>query len=120
MTIANETILLIITTIAGVLKAYFEAQKAKAETKRADVEAERAGEAEVLLKATVESVEQAKIDEPEAGAKIAERIKKHTQMLGIDQYEELVKEIVSNEKVDLTRKFSKTRLKKTLSEDDIA
>ena len=56
MTIGIEHIILIVTTLAGVLKAYFEAQKAKAEAMRADNEQERAGEAEELLKAAVNGV----------------------------------------------------------------
>jgi len=110
-----EHLLLIITAIAGVLKAYFEAQKAKAE-------AARASEAESMLKVAVEGVEEAKKADPIEGKKLADRIHKHTQMLGVDsQFAAIVSEITKGEG-DIkkhTSKFSKTRFREVLKEEDL-
>jgi hypothetical protein len=117
-----EHVLLIITTIAGVLKAYFEAQKAKAEAMRADNEEQRAAGAEELLKAAVEGVEEARAENPEEGKKIAAKIKKHTEFLGLDsKFHAIVKEITEGEGdiKKATTKFSKTRFREVLNEDDL-
>jgi hypothetical protein len=110
-----EHIILIITTIAGVLKAYFEAQKARAE-------ATRAGEAEELLKVAVEGVEEAKKECPEEGKRVAAHIKKHTEFLGIDsKFAAIVDEITKGEG-DIrkaTNKFSKTKFREVLNDDDL-
>lgn len=111
--------LLIITTIAGVLKAYFEAQKAKAEAARADDEADRAGEAESMLKVAVESVEEARKENPEEGSKIILGIQKHTQALGVDsKFAAIVKEITEGEGNvrKATVKFSKEKFHEFLKE----
>ncbi len=111
--------LLIITAIAGVLKAYFEAQKAKAEAARADDEANRAGEAESMLKVAVESVEEAKKADPVEGKKMADRIQKHTKMLGVDsKFAAIVAEITEGEGNirKATVKFNKANFHKFLSE----
>lgn len=114
MSIGIEHILLIVTTIAGVLKAYFEAQKARAE-------AVRAGEAEQLLKVAVEGVEEAKREMPEEGRKIARKIAKHTEFLGLDKkFAAVVKEITEGEG-DIratTRGFSRARLKEMLDDGE--
>jgi hypothetical protein len=110
-----EHVLLIVTTIAGVLKAYFEAQKAKAE-------AARAGEAEDMLKVAVESVEEAKRADPIEGKKMADRIQKHTRMLGVDsKFAAIVNEITKGEGNvrEVTTKFSKTKLRDILNQDDL-
>ena len=116
-----EHIILIITTIAGVLKAYFEMKKAKAEAMRADNESVRAGEAEEMLKAAVEGVEQVRSELPEEqGAEIAHKIQKHTEFLGLDsKFHAIVKEITEGEGnvKDVTSKFSKTKLRKMLEEN---
>lgn len=110
-----ETTVLIVTTIAGVLKAYFEAQKAKAE-------AARAGEAEELLKVAVQGVEEAKKANPEEGKRVAAQIQKHTRALGIDsKFAAIVNEITKGEGnvKDVTQKFSKTKLREILSNEDL-
>ena len=110
-----EHVVLIVTTIAGVLKAYFEAQKAKAESVRAV-------EAEDMLKVAVESVEEARKENPEEGKKLADSIQKHTRMLGVDsKFAAIVKEITEGEGNirKATVKFSKTKFREVLKEDDL-
>lgn len=108
----TEHILLIITTIAGVLKAYFEMKKARAESLRAN-------EAEGALKLTVDSVERVKKENPEEGKRIAMAIQKRTQELGVDgDYNELVKEITEG-RGHISKKFSKTRFREVLREEDL-
>jgi len=101
-----EHILLIVTAIAGVLKAYFEAQKAKAESLRA-------GEAEDMLKATVEGVEEGRAANPEHGKVVVGNIKKKTEFLGLDsKFHAIVKEITEGkgDVKEVTKKFSKSKL----------
>ena len=120
--IGLEHILLILTTIAGVLKAYFEAQKAKAQAVRADDEASRAGQAESMLKVAVESVEEARKENPEEGSKIILGIQKHTQTLGVDsKFAAIVKEITEGEGDvrKATVKFSKTKFREVLKKEDL-
>jgi len=113
MSIGVEHMILILTTFAGVLKAYFEAQKAKAESARADNQEERAGEAEELLKVAVNGVEEAKKQNPELG----KQIKKYTQSLGVDdKFHAIVKEITEGEGNvhRATTALSKEKLRKML------
>lgn len=108
-----EHVILIITTIAGVLKAYFEMKKAKAESVRA-------GEAEELLKVAVEGVEKAKEENPEEAQKVARTIKKHTEFLGLDsKFNAIVKEITEGEGnvQEVTKKYNRDRLKNLLEEE---
>ncbi len=110
-----EHVLLIVTAIAGVLKAYFEMRKAKAESLRA-------GEAESMLKATVEGIEEAKADNPEEGKKIVEKIQKQTKFYGLDsKFHAIVKEITEGEGDvrKVTSKFSKTKLRRVLTEEEL-
>jgi flagellar biosynthesis/type III secretory pathway protein FliH len=110
-----EHVLLIVTTIAGVLKAYFEMKKAKAESLRA-------GEAEQLLKAAVEGVEEARAENPEEGKRLANKIRKHTEFLGIDsKFHAIVKEITEGEGdvKKATNKFSKTKFRQVLNKDEL-
>lgn len=116
MTIGVEHIILIVTTIAGVLKAYFEAQKAKAESLRAQDQEERAGEAEELLKLAVNGVEEARKDNPD----VVKSIKKYTESLGVEsKFHAIVKEITEGEG-DIrkaTRALDKDKLMKMLEEE---
>lgn len=114
-----EHVILIITTVAGVLKAYFEMKKAKAEAMRADNEACRAGQAEDMLRAAVEGVEEVRTELPERGRQIADKIKKRTEFLGLDsQFHAIVKEVTEGEGdiQGVTNKFSKEKLKKMLED----
>lgn len=102
--------LLIITTVAGVLKAYFEAQKAKAE-------AARANEAEACLSAAVVGLEDARGEMPDKGAAVIRNIQKKTVQFGVaNQFNDIVKELTKGdgEISKVTRGYSKTRLVKTL------
>ena len=125
----TETILLIITTIAGVIKSFTEmkkakaeAAKAKAEAARAEAESARATEAENLLETTIRGVEDARHEDPDTGRRIVESIKKKTIERGIaDIYDEVVQEVTKGDSqlAPLTRKLSKTRMVQALREDEL-
>lgn len=113
MSVGVEHIILIITTIAGVIKAYFEMKKAKAEAVRADAEATRAEESETLLKTAVEGLEEAKSEAPEAARQIIDRVKKQTVFRGVaTQFDEVVQEVTKGDGniKKVTQKLSRDRL----------
>jgi hypothetical protein len=120
MSVGIEHIILIITAVAGVLKAYFEMKKAKAQSLRADDEATKAQESETraeesenLLKTAVEGLEEAKIEAPEAARRIIDRVKKQTVLRGVAlQFDEVVQEVTKGEGdvKKITQKLSRDRL----------
>lgn len=125
----TETILLLVTTIAGVIKsivemkkARAEAAKAKAEAARAEAESARAVEAENLLETTIKGVENVKSEDPDTGRRLIESIKKQTIERGIAEiYDEVVQEVIKGDSqlAPLTRKLSKTRMSQTFREDEL-
>lgn len=102
-----ETLILLLTTLAGAAKAYFEWRKAKDEAARADNN-------EMLLKATIEGVEEAKKDLPvDIKREVSRKISKQTKTRGVEtQLHELVKEITegAGDVKRITRKYKKGKL----------
>lgn len=113
MTVGVEHIILIITTIAGVLKAYFEMRKAQAARAEAVAQNDRASEAETLLKTAVEGLEEAKKEDPVGAGRAVARVKRQTEIRGVEaQFHELVQEVTegSGGVKKITQKLSRDRL----------
>jgi hypothetical protein len=99
-----ETAILLLTTLAGAAKAYFEWRKAKEEAARADNN-------EKLLVSTIEGVEDAKKDLPvEIRKEVARKIAKRTKDCGVAaELDDIVQEVTKGlgDVKRVTRKYKK-------------